>query len=280
MPKVLSEARIDAARRDGYVFPVPVMSAGDAGRYLGKFETYERETGQSAPRHLKVKPHLLFTWMIEMATTPRLLDAIEDLVGPDIMLVTSAVWAKNAHDPAFVTWHQDSTYFGYDPMEVWGAWIGLTDSRIENGCMRYKPGSHLAPELPHIETYHADNLLQRGQQIPDFDGADAVDAEVAAGEATIHHFRLAHSSEPNMSDQRRVGVLFVYCPPYVRPTLGRYPALCVRGENRFDHWDTDPLPSRDLDPVTVDYFDNFLNRYADPKVRSEAERKAGSEIAG
>lgn len=277
MPKVLSDAQIDRARRDGYVCPVPVMDAAEAQRYLDRFEAYERATGQSAPRDLKVKPHLLFTWMIEMGTTPRLLDAIEDLIGPDIMLVTSAVWAKNARDPAHATWHQDSAYFGYDPMDVWGAWIGITDSRAENGCLRYLPGSHKNPEMEHIETYHPDNLLQRGQYIPDLDDTGAVDAEVAAGEATIHHFRLAHSSLPNPSDQRRVGILFVYCPPYVRPTLGRYAALCVRGENTFDHWDTDPIPERDLDPAIVAYFNELVGRYVDPEVRSEAERKAAAD---
>lgn len=276
MPKVLTEAQIDAARRDGFVFPVPVMSRDDASRYLALFEEYERESGVSAPRTLRVKCHLLFTWMLEMGRLPRVLDAVEDLIGPDIMLTTSAVWAKNARDPGFVTWHQDSTYFGYDPMEVWGVWIGLTDARIEHGCMKYKPGSHLEAEQPHIESYHADNLLQRGQYIPDFDDSGAVDAEVGAGEATIHHFRLAHSSEPNTSDQRRIGFLFVYCPPHVRPTLGRYPALCVRGENNYDHWDTDPVPTRDLDPVTVAYFENFVKRYEDPTVRSELERKSGA----
>ena len=275
MPKVLSDAQIDRAKREGYVCPVPVMDADRARGYLDRFEAYERATGQSAPRDLKVKPHLLFTWMMEMGTTPRLLDAIEDLIGPNIMLVTSAVWAKNARDPAHATWHQDSAYFGYDPMEVWSAWIGITDSYSENGCLRYLPGTHLHPEMEHIETYHPDNLLQRGQVIPDLDDTGAVDAEVAAGEATLHHFRLAHSSLPNPSDQRRIGFLFVFCPPHVRPTLGRYPALCVRGENTFDHWDTDPVPERDMDPAIIAYSNELLGRYADPKVRSEAERKAG-----
>jgi ectoine hydroxylase-related dioxygenase (phytanoyl-CoA dioxygenase family) len=183
------------------------------------------------------------------------------------------VWAKNARDPAFVTWHQDSAYFGYEPMDVWGAWVGLTDSLIEHGCLRYLPGTHLRPEMRHIETYHQDNLLQRGQQIPDFDETGAVDAEVRAGEATLHHFRLAHSSKPNASAHRRIGILFVYCPTHVRPTLGRYPARLVRGSNRYDHWDVDPLPKADLDPEAVAYFERFLGRYNDPAVRSEAERQ-------
>ena len=252
--------------------PVRIMTRERARYFLEHLEAYERQTGRGPARDLIIKSHLLFKWMIELGTTPTLLDAIEDLIGPNIMLTTSAVWAKNARDPAFVTWHQDSAYFGYEPMDVWSGWIGITDSFVENGCLRYLPGAHLKPEMPHIETFHEDNLLSRGQYIPDFDESTAVDAEVEAGEATIHHFRLPHSSKPNMSDQRRIGILFVYCPSYVRPTLRRYPAMCVRGENTFDHWDTDPLPKHDLDPETVKYVQAFNKGYSDPEVRSEAER--------
>jgi len=272
MPKRLTEAQLETARTGGYAFPVPVVPPERAQACLDRFEAYERETGVSAPRDLRVKPHLLFRWMWELGTAPALLDAVEDLIGPDVMLVTSAVWAKNARDPAYVTWHQDSAYFAYDPVDVWSAWIGLTDATLENGCMRYKPGSHLEPERPHVETWAADNLLQRGQYIPGFDGAGAVAAEVGAGEATFHHFRLAHSSEPNMSDRRRIGVLFVFCPPYVRYSLGRYPARLVRGADRYGHWDEDPIPERDLDPAAVARFQAFKARYEDRAVRSEAER--------
>ncbi len=272
MTRLLSEKHIEKARRDGFVCPVPVMGAAEAARYLDCFEDFERVTGESAPNHLKVKPHTMLRWMLELGATSAVLDAIEDLIGPDIMLVTSAVWAKNAHDPHFVTWHQDSAYFGYEPMDVWGAWIGLTDSRAENGCLKYLPGTHLVPEMAHTETFDELNLLQRGQRIDEIDESRAVLAEVAAGEATIHHFRVAHASEPNLSAARRIGILFVYCPPYVRPTLGRYPAMLVRGENNYDHWDEDPAPKRDLDPDAVAYFESFLTRYNDPEVRSEAER--------
>ena len=272
MPKRLSLAQLETARTGGYAFPVPVLTPAEARGYLDRFEAFERDTGVSAPRDLKVKPHLLFRWMWELGTTPALLDAVEDLIGPDIMLVTSAVWAKNARDPAYVTWHQDSAYFGYDPVDVWSAWIGLTEARLAHGCMRYMPGSHLRPEQPHIESYAADNLLQRGQYIPDYDETGAVAAEVGAGEATFHHFRLAHSSEPNTSDRRRIGILFVYCPPYVKYSLGRYPARLVRGRDAYGHWDADPIPRRDMDPAALAHFEAVRSAYADPKVRSEAER--------
>ena len=208
MPKVLSAVRVESAKHNGYVYPVPVVTPEKARLYFEQFENFERNHAHDAPRKLMVKAHILFPWMIELGTTPALLDAIEDLIGPDIMLTISAVWVKNGNDPSFTTWHQDSAYFGFEPLDVWGAWVGLTDSLTEHGCLRYKPGSHLKDEMDHVETWAEDNLLARGQLIPEFDETGVVDAEVRAGEATLHHFRTAHSSMPNTTDRRRIGILF------------------------------------------------------------------------
>ena len=279
MPKVLSDARVESAKRDGYVYPVPVISPEKARFYLEQFEEFERDHAHDRPRKLMVKAHILFPWMIVLGTTPALLDAIEDLIGPDIMLTISAVWVKDGNDPSFTTWHQDSAYFGFEPLDVWGAWVGLTDSLIEHGCLRYKPGSHLKDEMDHVESWAEDNLLARGQLIPEFDETDVVDAEVRAGEATLHHFRTAHSSKPNATDQRRIGILFVYCPPHVRPTLGRFPAKCVRGEDQFGHYDPDPVPKRVMDPDALGFLNRLVDGYFDPDVRSEAERNAAAGAA-
>ena len=274
MAKTLTDRQISGAHADGSVFPVRIMDTDDAARYRALYEDAESRKGKDVPNVLSVKPHVLFPWLCELGTTPALLDAIEDLIGPDIMMPTCAIWAKGAHDPRFVTWHQDSAYFGYEPMEVWGAWIALTDSHADNGCLRYLPGSHANPEMAHEETWDKMNMLSRGQRITDaFDESGAVDVELEAGECSIHHFRLAHSSEPNLSDRRRIGILFVYCPPYVKPTLDGQAAMLVRGENRHDHWLSDPKPERELDPACLAYYNAFWESYVDPETRSEAERK-------
>ena len=276
MPKVLSEADVARAGRDGCVFPVRVLPPAEAARYRSLYEDVEARLGKDGvPEILSLKPHLLFRWLFELGTTPALLDAVEDLIGPDILITTSSIWAKHARDPRFVTWHQDSAYFGYDPVEVWGAWIALTDSRVDNGCLRYLPGSHENPEMAHEETWDERNMLSRGQRITDvFNETRAVDVELAPGECTLHHFRLAHSSEPNRSDRRRIGILFVYCPPRVRPTLSLDAAALVRGADRHGHWRREAPPERDLDPGTVRYYRDVVSAYADPETRSEAERGA------
>ena len=273
MANVLTNAQIRAAREDGFVSGVPVLTKDAADRYLDQFDAYQRTEGIAATHHTQVKTHLLFTWMMEMGRTPRLLDAVEDLIGPDIMMMVSRMWVKNARDGTFTTWHQDSAYFDYDPPEVWSAWIALTDSRAEHGCLRYGRGTHLGPSLPHIETEDDKNLLSRGQYIPDFDESAMALAEMNAGEVTLHHFRCAHSSLPNQTDQRRIGVLFVYCPPHVRPTLGRYAGTCVRGSDSSGNWDPEPPVVRDLDPGMINYVQGLNARYFDRAVRSEQERE-------
>lgn len=275
MPKKLTEQQIALAEEDGCLFPVRIMAPDQAASYRETYEGIEARKGDgTVPEVLSVKPHLLFRWMMEMGTSDTLLDAVEDLIGPDIMLTTTSIWAKHARDPRFVTWHQDSAYFGYEPMEVWSAWIALTDAHVDNGCMRYLPGSHKNPEMAHEETWDKQNMLSRGQRIIDeFDENRAVDVELEPGECTFHHFRLAHSSPANMSDRRRIGFLFVFCPPHVKPTLDLDTAMLVRGEDRYGHWKQEPYPQRDLDPHCLTYYNNFIGRYVNPENRSEAERR-------
>ncbi len=118
---------------------------------------------------LRIKAHLVAPFISEIARTPAILDVVEDLIGPDIRLYLSALWAKKANDPKFVSWHQDSTYFGLHPHEEVTVWVALTPSTVESGCIRVLPGSHLQPDMQHVETRDPQNLLSRGQAIMGID---------------------------------------------------------------------------------------------------------------
>ena len=137
MAIILTDDQLARAKTDGCVFPVRIMDAERAAGVRTTYEAVEVRQGKDVPELLSVKPHVLFKWLFELGTTATLLDAVEDLLGPNILLTTCAIWPKDAHDPRFVTWHQDSAYFGYDPMEVWSAWIAITDSHVDNGCLKY-----------------------------------------------------------------------------------------------------------------------------------------------
>ena len=175
---------------------------------------------------------------------------MQDLIGPDIMVWSTDWWIKEARSPSFVSWHQDSQYWGLDTSKLVTVWVALSDSTVASGCMRVLPGSHQGPDLPHEETFHSDNMLSRGQAIQNIDESQTTNLEVLAGEATLFAFRIAHASHPNTSDDRRIGMAIRYIPPDARQTLAEHDtATLVRGEDRFGYFEHEPEPAEDFDPV-------------------------------
>ena len=153
MGKVLSEAQVEAYRRDGFVFPVRIMGRAEADTLRARFDALEAETGAEPQSRFKIKAHMPLTWLNELVRNPAMLDAVEDLIGPDILCWGSSFFTKKARDPRFVSWHQDSTYYGLRPAETVTTWVAFTDSRIESGCVRFLPGTHRSGILDHEETW-------------------------------------------------------------------------------------------------------------------------------
>lgn len=271
MPKKLSDAQIAQFRSEGYVYPFRAVSAAAALDYRKRIEAYEARAGFDANRTLKIKGYLAFPWLVELAKNPAILDAVEDIIGPDIMLFGASIFAKNGRDPRYVSWHQDSAYFGLDPHEEITAWVALTESTIEKGCLKVMPGTHLGPDLRHNETYAKDNMLAKGQSIEGLDESKAVSIELAAGEFSLHHERTAHASGPNRAQDRRIGFAFFYIPTHVRSLIGRRPATLVRGVDRYGHWDADNLPRHDLDPVSMAQLSGAWGEYKDGEVKQAAD---------
>jgi non-heme Fe2+,alpha-ketoglutarate-dependent halogenase len=186
---------------------------------------------------------------------------VEDLIGPDILLMGSPLFAKQARDPRFVSWHQDSAYFGLNPHAEVTAWVAFTDSNETNGCVRVMPRSHRAGDFQHEERAEADNMLARGQTITGLDEAKAVDLVLKAGEFFLHQERTVHGSHANRSDDRRIGLAYFYFPAHVRSQGPRRSALLVRGVDRHGHWDADPLPRCDLDALCMAELDRVWGQY-------------------
>ena len=276
MPNILTPEQIAFYERDGYLFPFDAFSAETAAELYQTLLDFEEEIGQDPLNVLRIKAHLVAPFVSEIARTPGILDVVEDLMGPDIKLYLSALWAKKANDPKFVSWHQDSTYFGLDPHEEVTVWVALTPSTAESGCVRVLPGSHRQPDMQHVETRDPLNLLSRGQAIMGIDEADAVNMELQPGQFSVHHERMVHGSPPNGSALPRIGVSFMFIPCHVKSTIGRKGATMLRGEDRFGNWDEDPLPRFNQDPVSVQVLKKFQNEYRDPNLLSEAERAAGA----
>ena len=156
---------------------------------------------------------------------------------------------KEKANPAFVSWHQESTYWGLSQPDVVTAWVAFTSARAGNGAMEVIPGSHKLEQIPHRDTFAKHNLLTRGQEIVvDVDQSKAVRLDLEPGEISLHHVQLVHGSPPNTSDDRRIGFAIRYIPAYVRQLFGDDTASLVRGEDCYGHFELEPRPERDMDP--------------------------------
>jgi non-heme Fe2+,alpha-ketoglutarate-dependent halogenase len=234
--------------RDGCVFPLRVLDAQEAAHYRRCLEKHEALEGKPLQGNWRHKTHLLFTWADELVHHPEIVDAVTDVLGPDLLCWTTNFFIKEASHPGFVSWHQDSTYWGLEPADVVTAWVAFTDATPENGYMQFIPGTHKIEQLPHLDTFHRDNLLSRGQEIAvEVDTSKAVGIDLRAGEMSLHHIKLVHGSEPNRSADRRIGFAIRYIPTHVRQTKIRDSATLVRGVDRFHHFDHEPRPGADLD---------------------------------
>jgi non-heme Fe2+,alpha-ketoglutarate-dependent halogenase len=261
--KSLSEAAVRQYRDLGYYAPVPVLARAEAGVLRHCLEAFEATGGgmQGAVRH---KPHLLFTWLNDLIRHPRILDAVEDVIGPDILCWGTSFFIKERRNPGYVSWHQDSTYWGLEPPDIITAWVAFTDSNAANGAMRVIPASHKLDQAPHRDTFAAENLLSRGQEIMvDVDEREAAVLELAAGEMSLHHVRLIHGSDPNPSDDRRIGFAIRYIPTYVRQVAGSHDsATLVRGVDTYHHFEEEQRPSADMSADAQAYHAAITNAHA------------------
>ncbi len=268
-PDRLAPEQVAFYREHGYVAPFRALGTDETASMRASLDAFEAARGFSAG-DIHMKGHLCFTWSHAVAARPGILDVVEDLIGSDILIFASKFWIKPAQSGRFVSWHQDSAYFGLDPHELAAVWIALTDSNRDNGCLRVMPGSHRGPVHWHSEAPDEDNLLGRGQTIEGLDESRAVDLELREGEFSIHHERTAHGSLPNRTGRPRIGLALFYIPTSVRSVIGRRPATLVRGTDRFGHWDEDPVPEIDGDPAILDHMRAVQRRYHDPDVPQEA----------
>jgi hypothetical protein len=252
--KSLTKDAVQQYRDTGYLAPIRVLTTEEAAIIRGKLEAFEAEAGRLAGK-LRQKSHLLFTWLNDLIRHERILDAVEDVIGPDILCWGTSFFIKEPHNPAFVSWHQDSTYWGLDPADIVTAWIALSDSTTENGAMRVVPGSHTVAQIPHRDTFRPENLLSRGQEVMvDVDDAHAATLTLQAGEMSLHHVRLIHGSEPNPSGLRRIGFAIRYLPTYVRQIAGPHDwATLVRGVDRYGNFELEQRPDSDMSETAQAY---------------------------
>ena len=251
----LSTQAVAAFHRDGYLPAMPLLSPDEAHKMREQLEAFEGRTGGPLKGSNRFKNHLLFKWLADLIRSPSILDLVESLIGPDIMVWSTDWWIKEPRSASFVSWHQDSQYWGLDTTKLVTVWVALSPSTRNSGCMRVLPGSHLGPDLPHEDTYDNDNMLTRGQQIVEgINEEEAVNLEVQTGQCVTFAFRIAHASHSNASADRRIGLAIRYLPPDAKQRLAdKDSAALVRGTDRFGYFEHEPRPAEDFDPLTVEF---------------------------
>jgi non-haem Fe2+, alpha-ketoglutarate-dependent halogenase len=248
MMRKLAPHEIEAYQRDGILFPVPALTAGEVARFRAAVEDLERRLGGKPSPAQMAQPQLHFPWAYELATHPAVLNAIEDAIGPDILIHSASIFSKHPHTPDYVSWHQDGHYWELDAPRLASAWIALTDSTVENGCMRVVPGSHGERQLHTSSPGAKNNLLAAGLEVAvEVKAEEARDVVLRAGEMSLHHVNIVHGSNPNRSDGKRIGFAVRYVAPEVRQTLQHHAVLLARGRDGHHHYTLADPPTGDLE---------------------------------
>ena len=248
--------------KNGYLFPIDVLSATDALAYRTQLESLERkiEGSKLGNKEQLNYPHVIFRFAESIVRTPRILDVVEDIIGPDIMVWGSTFFIKEPYTESYVSWHQDLRYWGLDSESMVSAWVALSPVTKENGCMRFMPGSHQGGLVDHTDTFNESNFLTRGQEaVVAIDEGKVVYAELEPGQASFHHGKLLHASAHNHSNERRIGLAINYIAPHVRQIVAKTDfAMLVRGEDRFGHFEHIPSPRKDLSDEAIAWHQRIL----------------------
>lgn len=266
MSNVLSPTQVAQYRHDGYIFPFPALSGDELAETRAGLARYEAWLGK--PVNLgdwrwRSAAYVFLPWLNGLARHPAILDAVESLIGPDILVYTSTFFIKEANSATFAAWHQDATYFGITPYEHVTAWVALSDATAEAGCMEVVSSRGAPRQLHHAALGLQNSINGGGQAIVDpFDQDGGVMMEVAAGSFSLHHTLCPHRSAPNRAGHRRVGIGISYIPTRCRLTgTVRMCARLARGEDRYGNFDLLPAPEGELHPSALARHEEAYRRY-------------------
>ncbi len=252
MGKVLTDRQIAQYQNDGFLHPVQIISPDEAAQMRQELEQIEKDHPEVLVGAGRNNAHLVLPFLDAFVHNQRMLDVVEDLIGPDILVWASVLFIKEPKDPGYVSWHQDYTHMGLEPHAGVSAWLALTPSTVESGCMRMISGSHRSEILEHHDTFDEDNILTRGQTIHDVDESKAVDLVLQPGEISLHHPHTIHASSPNLSTERRIGfTIQSYIPPHVRQTKIPGHVQRARGRDTYQHMIEVQRPGAPLTPGDI-----------------------------
>lgn len=227
MPRALSQTQIDRYRDVGFLGGIPVLTPAEVATLRAELEAYEKTQGKPLDFPERAEPYLLFNWANTLVHHPRVLDAVEDAIGPDILVYHTTVWIKEPNTDARVFWHQDDAYFHLDPPEQVAAWVALSEAGEREGCMRMLPASHRDGLWAHSDKPVPESLARRGQNIGDDLPDDAGQlVPLRAGEMSFHNTHTVHSSGPTAAPTGGSVLGSAISPPMSVHSPNPFPPRC------------------------------------------------------
>ena len=271
----LPQAQIDAYWEEGFLHPITIMDEGEAQGHRAELEAIEQDWREADLPHplamyKRTNAHCVMPLAARLASDPRILDVVEGVLGPDLMIWSAEFFIKEPQTTHIVGMHQDLTYWGLgETSDQVTAWLALSPATVESGCMDFVKGSHKNPILPHNDTFSENNLLSRGQEIAvDVAEEDKTHIVLQPGQMSLHHGLTIHGSGPNVSHDRRIGIAIRYLNPNAQQQVAHKDfAMLARGVDlpgNFIHY---AAPARDFEPHSVALYDRIL----------EAQRQALTE---
>ena len=231
----LSLNQLKQYKDEGFVSPINVFSKEKAKEIRDEIELIEKEIPEEFEKSGRYNAHLISPLLDEVTHDPKILDAVQSLIGEDILVCGTTLFIKNPNEKDFVSYHQDAKYIGLEPHNWVTAWVAITDSNEHNGCMRMWSGSHKDNLKEHDQKFNQGNLLTRGQTVQNVPKEKITPLVLTAGQMSLHHPTTVHGSDINKSDDRRIGfVIQSYIGANVKQVLGKNSVQIARGKDDFN----------------------------------------------
>jgi len=232
----LSTKQLKDYKDQGFVSPINVFSFEETTKIKNEIEYIEKKWPDELIGLGRNNVHYISPVFDQVCHNSKILDAVESIIGKDILVGGTTLFIKDPDNKGFVSWHQDAKYIGFQPYNWVTAWLAITDANEENGCMRMWSGSHKEKIKDHKDTYDKNNLLTRGQTVQNVPIEKTTPNILKAGQLSLHHPMIVHGSGPNKSNQRRIGfVIQSYIGTDVDQVLGKIFVQQARGKDTFKY---------------------------------------------
>ena len=240
----LNEKQLKDYEDHGFVAPINVLTLEEATKIKEEIEYIEKKWPNELIGLGRNNVHYISPIFDQVCHNSKILDAVESIIGKDILVGGTTLFIKDPDQKGFVSWHQDAKYIGFEPHNWVTAWLAITDANEENGCMRMWSGSHKEKIKKHKDTFNENNLLTRGQTVQNVPLEDTTPNILKAGQLSLHHPMIVHGSGSNKSNTRRIGfVIQSYIGTNVDQVIGKVYVQQARGKDNFKYHEHTKRPS-------------------------------------